>query len=95
MKVAASTGALSTFSKQTLMGHLQATLSLEQLRVVADLPEAQAFLQDFWVTQILAGNSSMNAREGKHEDLLLSVAPALHHLRQKPRKGWSVQKISF
>ena len=82
--------------KQILIGHLQAALSLEELRIAADLPDAQLFLQElsnFRVTQTAAGNLSMNAREGQHDDLILSVALALHYLRGRRRNGWSVQHI--
>jgi hypothetical protein len=84
--------------KSILIGHLQAALHLGELKVAPELPEAQAFakeLGDFRVSRTDAGNLSMNARSGAHDDIILSVALALYHLRRKSRNSWSVVPIPF
>lgn len=67
-------------AKLTLVSRLQAMLHAGELKIARDLPETQALvkeLQDFRATFTNAGNAVFNAREGAHDDLVLSVAIAL------------------
>ncbi len=99
MKEKSEDGRTLYIPKGILISHLQAALHIGELKVALWTSAiAQAFakeLGDFRVTRTDRGNLSMNARSGAHDDILLSVALALHHLRRKSRNSWSVERISF
>lgn len=84
--------------KQLLISNLQAAFHLGELRIAPQLAEAKTLgkeLTDFRASRTEAGNLSLNARSGQHDDLVLSVALAAYHLRRPPRNRWSVQQISL
>lgn len=65
--------------KLTLISRLQALLHEGRLQIQKDLPEAPYLvreLQDFRVNFTAAGHLTFNAREGKHDDLVLALALA-------------------
>ena len=66
--------------KITLISHVQALLHAGHLKIRQDLPEADNLvreLQDFRVNYSASGFMSFNAREGKHDDLVLALAVAV------------------
>ncbi|MEZ2219627.1 hypothetical protein [Rhizobium sp. RCC_161_2] len=66
--------------KGILISGVDARLHTGELRFAAELTDAGALadeLKDFRRTVSTAGRSSFNAREGKHDDLILSIAIAL------------------
>jgi hypothetical protein len=73
--------------KLTLVSHLQSALHSGKLRIAKDLPEAQALadeLQDFRASYTPAGNPQFEARTGKHDDMVLSLALATFFLADQP-----------
>ena len=79
-----------------LLSHLESALHLAELRVAQGLAEGEAFkseLLNFRVTRTDSGNVSMNARNGAHDDIVLSVALALYFLRRRRSDGWSAQTL--
>jgi hypothetical protein len=70
--------------KLPLISQLQALLHEGVLKVAADLPEAATLtreLQNFRATFTTAGNATFGAREGQHDDLVLSTAIAAWYAR--------------
>jgi hypothetical protein len=66
--------------KLSLISHVQALLHEGKLKIRSDMPEAQNLvneLQDFRVSYSASGFMSLNAREGKHDDLVLALAIAI------------------
>jgi hypothetical protein len=66
--------------KITLISHVQALLHAGHLKIRQDLPEADNLvreLQDFRVNYSASGFMSFNAREGKHDDLVLALSVAV------------------
>lgn len=66
--------------KAHLISTVDARLHVGELRFAAELTDAGALaeeLKDFRRTVSAAGRASFNAREGKHDDLILSIAIAL------------------
>ena len=66
-------------SKLALVSRLQALLHQGQLLIAKSLAEADTLareLQDFRVRFTASGNATFGAREGRHDDLVLSVAIA-------------------
>jgi hypothetical protein len=67
--------------KIVLVGRLQALLHEGRLKIQKDLPEAGALvneLADFRVQFTAAGHLTFNAREGRHDDLVLALAIACY-----------------
>jgi hypothetical protein len=65
--------------KLVLVSRLQALLHQGLLKIKKSLPEAEVLvreLQDFRVQYTATGNLTFNAREGRHDDLVLAVAVA-------------------
>jgi hypothetical protein len=65
--------------KLVLISRLQALLHQGLLKIQRSLPEAEVLvreLQDFRVQYTATGNLTFNAREGKHDDLVLALAVA-------------------
>jgi hypothetical protein len=65
--------------KMTLVSRLQALLHEGRLQIQKELPEAAELvreLQDFRVKYTESGHLTFNAREGKHDDLVLALAIA-------------------
>ncbi|MSP83872.1 MAG: hypothetical protein EXQ94_13405, partial [Alphaproteobacteria bacterium] len=65
--------------KVHLIGRLQALLHTGELKISAALADAKALaeeLRDFRLAYTMAGNVTMNARVGRHDDLLLATASA-------------------
>lgn len=72
--------------KMQLVSGLQALLHEGRLHIQRDLPEAQNLvreLQDFRVQYTSAGHLTFNAREGKHDDLVLALALAVWRSRKR------------
>jgi hypothetical protein len=75
-----------------LVSGVQALLHEGRLHIQKDLPEAANLvreLQDFRVGFTAAGHMTFNAREGKHDDLVLALALAVWRSRKriiKPRQ---------
>lgn len=66
--------------KNILVSGVQAKLHTGQLKIAAGLPDAPVLLkefQDFRVSFTTAGNAIFNARQGKHDDLVLAVSLAV------------------
>jgi len=64
-------------AKGLLISKLTSLLHTRQLKIAAELPDAPVLmqeLQDFRAKYTASGNLTYNAREGKHDDLVLSVA---------------------
>ncbi|MGI8838660.1 MAG: hypothetical protein ACR2H4_18755 [Pyrinomonadaceae bacterium] len=77
--------------KRELVGHCQVALQTGRLKIAADLPEVSILtqeLQNFEVSISESGFDSYEARTGKHDDLVLSLAMALW-LAQK-RRYWKM-----
>jgi hypothetical protein len=78
--------------KMQLVSGVQALLHEGRLHIQKDLPEAANLvreLQDFRVGFTAAGHMTFNAREGKHDDLVLALALAVWRSRKriiKPRQ---------
>ena len=73
--------------KNILVSGVQAKLHTGQLKVAAGLLDAPVLLkefQDFRVTFTSAGNAIFNARQGKHDDLVLAVSLAVWGASQPP-----------
>jgi hypothetical protein len=65
--------------KLILVSRLQALLHEGRLKIHRELPEADTLvreLQDFRVEFTAAGNLTFNARQGRHDDLVLALAIA-------------------
>jgi hypothetical protein len=65
--------------KLILVSRLQALLHERRLKIQRELPEADTLvreLQDFRVEFTAAGNLTFNARQGRHDDLVLALAIA-------------------
>ena len=72
---------VSHVPKIVLVGRLQALLHEGRLKIHKDLPEAGALvneLANFRVQYTAAGNLTFNAREGRHDDLVLAMALACY-----------------
>ena len=66
--------------KNILVSGVQAKLHTGQLKVAAGIPDAPVLLkefQDFRVSFTTAGHAIFNARQGKHDDLVLAVSLAV------------------
>lgn len=66
--------------KNILVSGVQAKLHTGQLKIAAGIPDAPALLkefQDFRVSFTTAGHAIFNARQGKHDDLVLAVSLAV------------------
>jgi hypothetical protein len=67
--------------KLVLISRLQALLHEGRLKIQKELPEAKILvgeLMDFRVQYTPAGHLTFNAREGKHDDLVLALAIACY-----------------
>ena len=70
-------GAICSVPKLTLVSRLQALLHEGRLKILKELAEAETLvreLQEFRVEFTAAGHLTFNARSGKHDDLVLSLA---------------------
>ncbi|MFL5011411.1 hypothetical protein [Rhizobium sp.] len=79
-----------------LISTVDARLHVGELRFAAELTDAGALaeeLKDFRRTVSAAGRASFNARQGKHDDLILSIAIALWWA-SRPRTGGGQAAIS-
>jgi hypothetical protein len=75
--------------KMTLVSSLQALLHEGRLHIQKDLTEASELvreLQDFRVKYTEGGHMTFNAREGKHDDLVLALAIAVWRAQKKITK---------
>ena len=73
--------------KSVLITNLEAKSHSGELRIAADTQDAEALreeLKDFRRLVSSAGRPSWNAREGKHDDLILAVAIALWISTNRP-----------
>lgn len=76
--------------KSTLISAVDAKLHVGELRFAAELTDAGALadeLKDFQRRVTASGRATFNAREGKHDDLILSVAIALWWAMRLPEGG--------
>ena len=67
--------------KLVLISRLQALLHEGRLKIQKELPEAKVLvgeLMDFRVQYTAAGHLTFNAREGRHDDLVLALAIACY-----------------
>jgi hypothetical protein len=83
--------------KLQLLSHLESALHLKELRVAQGLAEGEAFkneLLNFRVARTETG-ISLNARNGAHDDIVLSVALSLYFLRKPGNNRWAAQSISL
>lgn len=72
--------------KTTLISGVDAKLHCGELRIAADLMDADALreeMREFQRRTSASGRSTFNAREGKHDDLVLATAIALWRAMQK------------
>jgi hypothetical protein len=72
-------GMTCSVPKLILISRVQALLHQGQLRIKRSLPEAEVLvreLQDFRVEYTAGGNITFNARQGRHDDLVLALAIA-------------------
>jgi hypothetical protein len=77
-------------AKILLVGTLQRYLQSGRLRIGASLPQAQTLqreLKDFRVKISKAANETYDAREGSHDDIVLSLAIALF-AAEHPGQRW-------
>lgn len=81
-------------SKGILVSRLQADLHSGDLGIAEAIPESAVLrseLADFQMTHTATGYQTFNARSGRHDDLVLSVAVALWYAKavgdQKMQKG--------
>jgi hypothetical protein len=84
-------------AKLLLVSRLQAALHSGLLHIASDLQEADALkseLADFRVSYTATGYSQFSAREGRHDDLVLSVAIGLWHASLDSQKA-SIGKVFF
>jgi hypothetical protein len=97
---AVNEGGVWRVPKRELVGVTQVLLQTGRLKIASDLPQVSVLtseLQNFQVSISESGFDSYEARTGKHDDLVLSLAMALwlaQHTRQwlqgrKKRKPWS------
>ena len=73
--------------KLTLVSHLQALLHEGRLQIQKKLPEAATLireLQNFRVNFTDSGHMTFNARQGKHDDLVLALAIAVWRALRPP-----------
>lgn len=84
--------------KGILISGVDARLHIGELRFAAELTDAGALaeeLKDFRRTVSAAGRSSFNAREGKHDDLILSIAIALWWAARPATSGGESAVVGF
>jgi hypothetical protein len=79
--------------KLKLISHLQALLHEGRLQIQKNLAEAETLvreLQDFRVQYSDSGFMTFNARQGKHDDLVLALAIAVWKAMRPPAaaEGW-------
>jgi len=83
-------GGIWRIPKRELVGVVQVSLQTGRLKITADLHEVSILtteLQNFQVTISDSGFDSYEARTGKHDDLVLSLAMALWVAgRRKPQR---------
>jgi hypothetical protein len=77
-------GASYRVAKSLLASHLDATLNEDDFHVAPTLKEAEvlkAELGDFWRRTTASGHTQFEAREGRHDDLVLASTIALWYAR--------------
>jgi hypothetical protein len=82
--------------KMMLVSQLQAALHSGELKIAAGLPEAKAFtreLQEFRASWTEAGHLRFGARQGAHDDLVLSAALAVHGAVRHRRHRVNVRSL--
>jgi hypothetical protein len=85
-------GDIHRVPKMTLISALQALLHEGRLHIQKELPEAAELvreLQDFRVKYTESGHLTFNAREGRHDDLVLALAIAVWRARKHITKTQS------
>jgi hypothetical protein len=86
-------------SKLILMSCLQAAFHANELKIASSLPESRTLLTelaDFRVNYTASGNVTMDARSGRHDDLLFSLALAVWFLRrERSRNGVVVEHFEI
>jgi hypothetical protein len=84
--------------KGVLISALEARLHTGELKIAAaltDAPALQSELEDFQRKVNEAGRPSYNARQGAHDDLVLSCAIALWYAVTRPSSEWSLMNNAF
>jgi hypothetical protein len=87
-----SEGSTHRVPKMTLVSALQALLHEGRLHIQKELPEAAELvreLQDFRVKYTEGGHLTFQAREGRHDDLVLALAIAVWRARKHITKTHS------
>lgn len=85
-------GGIWRVPKRELVGATQVALQTGRLKIAADLPEVSILTQElrnFEVSISESGFDSYEARVGKHDDLVLSLAMALW-LSQRRKREWKM-----
>jgi hypothetical protein len=84
-------------AKLLLVSRLQASLHAKELKLSPELREAQALrqeLSEFRMRHTAAGSAVFGAREGRHDDLVLSLAIAVWHAQRRSRgSGFSRARL--
>ena len=84
-------------AKQNLVARIQAAFHARRLKVAPGLKEAPVFIKELqsFVPTIApnSGNISYGARQGAHDDLLLSCAVILWVLHGASKTGWSIERF--
>lgn len=89
---AAEEGGVWRVPKRELVGATQVALQTGRLKIAQELPEGSILsqeLKNFQVSISDSGFDSYEARTGKHDDLVLSVAMAIW-IAQRKKKWWTV-----
>ena len=92
-----SDGAIRSVPKLTLVSRLQALLHEGRLKILRELVEAETLvreLQDFRIDFTAAGHLSLNARSGKHDDLVLALAIAVWRAHGGGMASWGMFELT-
>jgi hypothetical protein len=85
-------------AKLLLVSRLEASLHSGALKISKDLKELPALiseLQDFTSNRTASGYTQFNARQGKHDDMILAVAIALWHTTVMDSRQVIVQDLLY
>lgn len=84
-------GGAFTVPKLLLISKLDALIATRRLKIHADLPEADVLineLKDYQVQYTPSGQLTANARQGKHDDIILATALAIWRLSGGGMTSW-------
>ena len=89
-------GPTCSVPKLTLVSRLQALLHEGRLKILRELDEAETLireLQDFRMEFTTAGHLTFNARSGKHDDLVLTLAIAVWRAYGGGNGSWELFQL--